>query len=211
VNDWVPIIVGYGIILVAIIAARAMPNSTIGVELRRSYGVTPSGDRGHRTREDYLKSAGLAFAASVGLALTCMGAGVLMDRYPIGSRANLAASTYSFGAFLLMGVALLLTAGSLWRYLFFRVVLPDTPAHRLSFADAIDRLLDGAITDNERIEHLEVRYKQREIEEIRRSTLKLVRKHGVSLPENHRSQIRQLTAGIRASAILHQRQSSPQA
>jgi hypothetical protein len=199
-TDWVPIIVGFVIIAAAIIAVRRMPHSALAKELRRSYGVAPTGDRGFRTRRDHAKSAGVAALVTLGLGATFLFAGLMMQRYPNGSRANLIASTYMFMAFLLTGVAALVALRALWKAASWHIELPDTPEHRRGFADAIDHFLDGSTSPDERANYLDVRYLHPQIEAIRRSTLKLVSKHNGSLPDDFRRQIKELTASIRASA-----------
>ena len=81
-----------------------------------------------------------------------------------------------------------------------RVELPDTPDHRRKLADAIDHLVDGVASSEERAEFLDVRYLHPQIEPVRRATVMLVAKYDADLPEHFRAQIKQWTAGIRGSA-----------
>jgi hypothetical protein len=199
-NDWLVVGVGVVVIVVARAIARFRPHSSIGQELRRSYGARATGERGVRTRHDHLRSAGLAAIAFVGLFLTAIVADRFATGLPDGSNGNLIASTYGFCAFLLSLVALTVLLLSLWKAAVWRVELPDTPEHRRALADAIDHLLDGQLDPAERANVLQVRYLHAEIEEIRRSTLRLVSKHPSGLPDSFRAQIKGFTATIRASA-----------
>jgi hypothetical protein len=67
--------------------------------------------------------------------------------------------------------------------------------------DAIDHLLDGNVSPEERRDYLDVSYTQPQLEQIRRATLKLVKQHSAGVPEDYRTQIKRWTAGIRASAV----------
>src|SRR6185503_7797514 len=126
-QDWLPIIVGALIIVVAIAVMRLAPSSAWGSELRRSYGVQPTGTRGIRTRRDHLRSAGFAALLAVLLEMTSMGVGELAFRYPEESRASIIAQTYTFAAFLLAAMAAVSMLRSLWKAAVWRVELPDTP------------------------------------------------------------------------------------
>jgi hypothetical protein len=199
-GDWVPITAGCGLTAVAILVARLAPQSPVGAELRRSYGIAPSGARGYRTRRDHVKSAGLALLAASGLALTAIGAGTLVERFPNGSRGNLIAATYSFSAFLLGGVAVLVTLVALWKAILWRIELPDSPEHRRAFADAIDHLVDGVASEAEARDYINVRYESRTIEAVRRTALRLLRRYGGDLPSDHRERIKEFTAAVRSTA-----------
>jgi MFS family permease len=198
-NEWLPIIAGLCIIGIAFGIVRFAPNSVWGQELRRSYGVRPTGARGNRTRRDHLRSAGLAAAASAALLVTSLVAGYVMDRTPDGTSADQTAWAYLFTAFMLAAIAALALLRSLWKATVWRIELPDTPEHRRRLADAIDHLVDGVASGEERAEFLDVRYLHPQIEQVRRATLKLVRQHRADLPDHFRRQIKQWTAGIRGS------------
>jgi hypothetical protein len=198
-NEWIPVAVGAALVVLARAIAHFLPDSFVAQELRRPYGVSPSGPRGVRTRRDHLRSAGLALIATIVLlptgTATMVYAGDLSDDTTIFR----VAMAYGFCAVLmgLLAAAALLIA--FWKAARWRIELPDTPEHRRALADAIDRLLDGELGDAERSAVLQVRYLHPEIEEIRRSTLRLVSKHPTGLPEGFREQIKGFTATIRAS------------
>jgi len=199
-SDWIPVIAGILIIAVAVAIVRLAPHSAWGEELRRSYGVRPTGPRGVRTRRDHLRSAVLAGVTAALLAGTSVAAGSFTEGLPDDSRGTWIALAYMFVAFLLAAMAAVTAARALWKGVVWRVELPDTPEHRRGLADALDRLLDGDLSPDERAEYLDVRYLQPQLEQIRRATLKLVRQHRAGIPEDFRVQIKQWTAGIRASA-----------
>ncbi|MEP6492452.1 MAG: hypothetical protein ABJF01_07235 [bacterium] len=198
-NEWVPVAIGAALVVIARGIARFYPNSFVGHELRRSYGVSPTGERGVRTRHDHLRSSGLALIAAAVLLPTGIGTVLFAQRLPDDSMSYLVALAYGFGA-ILMG---LLAAGvllfALWKAARWRVELPDTPEHRRALADAIDRLLDGGVSAAEHTAVLQVRYLHPEIEEIRRATLRLISKHPSGLPDGFREQIKNFTATIRGS------------
>jgi hypothetical protein len=199
VSTWLPIIVGIAIIAGAVLIARLAPDSTWGQELRRSYGVRPTGVRGHRTRRDHLRSAALSLVLAAVLLGTSFGVAILGEDAVLGSSTNTIAETYSFVSFLLAAMATLATVRSLWKAAMWSVELPDTPAHRRALADAIDHLLDGKISPEERAEFLDVRYVQPQLEQIRKATVRLVAQHRTGVPDHYREQIKEWTAGIRAS------------
>jgi len=198
-NEWVPVSIGVAIVVLARGIVRFLPNSFVAQELRRSYGASATGDRGVRTRGDHLRSSGLAVVTAAALLLTAFGTLTLADRFPTESTANLIALTYGFLATLLGLVAAAVLVHALWKAARWRVELPDTPEHRRALADAIDHLLDGELDATERAEVLQVRYLHPEIEEIRRSTLRLLSKHPSGLPDGFRDQIKNFTATIRGS------------
>jgi hypothetical protein len=198
--DWLPILAGFCIIAVAIGIVRFAPNSVWGQELRRSYGVRPTGKRGNRTRRDHLRSAGLAAVMCAALFATSVVAALIMDRAPDDTSADQTAWAYLFTAFMLATLAALALLRSLWKATVWRVELPDTPDHRRKLADAIDHLIDGVASSEERVEFLDVRYLHPQIEQVRRATLKLVAHHRTGLPDHFRAQVKHWTAGIRGSA-----------
>jgi hypothetical protein len=199
-SDWVPILVGFLIIAIAVVIMRVAPHSAWSQELRRSYGARPTGERGHRTRHDHLRSAGLGGVAAVALLVTAIVAGSVADRAPDDTRANVIALTYMLVALLLGVMAVASAARSLWKAAAWRVELPDTPEYRRALADALDHLLDGDVSPQERHDYLDVSYVQPQLEQIRRATLKLVKQHTAGVPDDYRTQIKRWTAGIRASA-----------
>lgn len=199
-NNWLPIVAGAAIILLAMAILRFAPNSAWAHELRRSYGVRPTGERGNRTRRDHLFSAGLSGLSAVALMVTSSIAGSFVERGPDDSRLGAIALSYSFVGLILALMAVASAVRSLWKASAWRIELPDTPEHRRRLADAIDHLIDGGLSSDERRDYLDVNYLQPQLEQIRRATLKLSRENPSGLPEDFRVQIKQWTAGIRASA-----------
>ena len=199
-SDWIPIIAGVAIIALAVGVVRFAPHSAWAQELRRSYGIRPTGERGNRTRRDHLLSAGLGGIAAIVLLATSIAAAAFAQRTPDDTSDSGIALAYMFVAFLLGMMAITSMARSLWKAAVWRMELPDTPEHRRQLADALDHLLDGALSPEERRDYLEVVYLQPQLEQIRRATLKLARQHEAGIPEDFRVQIKRWTAGIRASA-----------
>jgi hypothetical protein len=200
VEDSTPIVAGIVIILLAIGLVRFAPNSVWGQELRRSYGVSPSGARGNFTRRDHLRSAGYSAMLSIALELTSYGTAAFGADSPNDSTGAAIAFTYTIGAFFLAAMAAIATVRSLWKALRWRMELPDTPEHRRGLANAIDHLLDGQLSAQERADFLDVRYLQPQLEQIRRAVMALSSKHAAQgMPDSFRSQIKEWTAGIRSS------------
>lgn len=199
-TNWAPILAGFAIIVAAIAIVRLAPNSAWGQELRRSYGIRPTGERGQRTRRDHVRSAGLAAITGVGLLITSIVADSFIDRAPENPSAGAIALSYSFVASILTLMAAVSAIRSLWKASAWRMELPDTPEHRRGLADAIDHLLDGGISPDEQRDFLDVVYLQPQLEQIRRATLRLSRQNTGGMPDDYRIQIKQWTAGIRASA-----------
>lgn len=199
--DWLPIVVGVLIIAVAFGIVRFAPDSVWGQELRRSFGVRPTGSRGNRTRRDHLRSAGLSAATCAALFATSVVAAIIMDRAPDESNADRTAWAYLFTAFMLAALAALALLRSLYKAAIWRLELPDTPDHRRRLADALDHLVDGIASADEHREFVDVRYLHPQIEHVRRATVKLVSQHGGQdgLPDHFRRQIKRWTAGIRGS------------
>jgi hypothetical protein len=199
VENSAPIVAGIIIILLAVGIARFAPNSTWGQELRRSYGIRPNGPRGNFTRRDHVRSAGWSAVLAIVLELTSYAAASFGADAPNESRGAAIAFTYTIAAFFLAAMAFIAMLRSLWKALRWRMELPDTPEHRRDLANAIDHLLDGQLSPQEREDFLDVRYLQPNLEQIRRAVLTLSSKHKSGMPESFRAQIKEWTAGIRAS------------
>src|SRR5215831_13424730 len=112
---WLPVLVGAAIIAAAFAIIRFAPNSVWSQELLRQYGVRPSGDRGHRTRRDHLRSAGLGGAAAAALMVTAFLAALVATSVPTEAPSGLIALTYAFVSFLLGLTAVASTVRSLWK------------------------------------------------------------------------------------------------
>ena len=200
-ENWLPVVVGIAIIVVAVAIVRLAPDSVWGQELRRSYGVRPTGPRGNFTRRDHVRAAGLAAIIATLLELTAFGAASLGERFEAESQSQVVAATYTIAALLLAGIAMVSMLRSLLKAAVWRVELPDTPAHRRGLANAIDHLLDGELSPEEQAQFLDVRYVHPQLEQIRRATVRLVAQHQArGIPDGFRSQIKAWTAGIRESA-----------
>jgi hypothetical protein len=197
--NWVPILAGFCIIAVAFAIVRFAPDSAWGQELRRSYGIQPSGARGNRTRRDHLRSAGLAAGVCAALVATSAVAALVADRATDGTNTDRTASAYLFTAFMLAVLAALALVRSLYKATVWHVELPDTPDHRRKLADAIDHLVDGVASAEERAEFLDVQYLHPQIESVRRATMLLVAKHDSELPDHFRVQVKRWASGIRQS------------
>src|SRR5215468_8324610 len=98
-ENWLPVVVGIAIIVVAVAIVRLAPDSVWGQELRRSYGVRPTGPRGNFTRRDHVRAAGLAAIIATLLELTSFGVAMFGDRFDDESRGALLAATYTIAAF----------------------------------------------------------------------------------------------------------------
>ncbi|HEY9227449.1 MAG TPA: hypothetical protein VIP11_12420, partial [Gemmatimonadaceae bacterium] len=122
-TNWLPIVVGVLIIIVALGIARLAPHSAWGQELNRSYGVRATGERGNRTRRDQLRSAALAALVATLLELTSFGTAQIGLDLPEDSRRGMIAATYTFAAFLLAAMAALSMLRSLWKAAVWRVEL----------------------------------------------------------------------------------------
>lgn len=199
-SDWAPVIAGVIIIAVAVGVLRFAPNSAWAQELRKSYGITPTGPRGNRTRRDHLLSAALAGALAVALDVTSALASSFVAKTPGDTRLAATALAYTFVGFLLGMMAGVSALHSLWKAARWRMELPDTPEHRRGLADALDHFLDGGLSLEERRDYLDVVYLHPQLEQIRRATLKLARQNQSGIPDDFREQIKRWTAGIRASA-----------
>ena len=143
---------------------------------------------------------GLSGLSAVALMVTSSVAGSFVERGPDDSRLGAIALSYSFVGVVLALMAVASAIRSLWKASAWRIELPDTPEHRRRLADAIDHLVDGGLSPDEQREYLDVIYLQPQLEQVRRATLKLSRQNPTGLPEDFRVQIKQWTAGIRASA-----------
>src|SRR5690349_25106257 len=102
-----PIVAGIVIILAAFVLVRFAPNSVWGQELRRSYGIRPTGARGNFTRRDHVRSAGWSAILAVVLELTSYAAASFGADAPNESRGGAIAFTYTIGAFFLAAMAII--------------------------------------------------------------------------------------------------------
>lgn len=123
-GSWSPVLFGNAFIVVVITAVAIAPNSWWGRELRRGYGIRPTGQGGSYTRWDHFRAAILALVG--GIILVAMGflVAILGDRYPTASTANSIAMAYMFGFVLLGGLAILCAIIAAWNGLRWRPTDP---------------------------------------------------------------------------------------
>ena len=119
-GSWSPVIVGNLFIAVVLLAMVIAPRTWWAKELRRSYGVRPTGTGGRLSRADYFRSAGAALLAAIVLVGAALGVAVLADWLAPGGMPSTIAQVYSFGFVLLGGVALLSASIAAWNGLWWR-------------------------------------------------------------------------------------------
>jgi hypothetical protein len=124
-GPWTPVLVGNAFIVIVIATVAIAPHSWWAVELRRGYGIRPTGEDGAYTRWDHFRAAMVAFVAAILLVALGFGIAILGDRYPTNSTANNVAMAYMFGFILLGGLALLCSLIAAWNGLRWR---PETRA-----------------------------------------------------------------------------------
>jgi hypothetical protein len=111
-NEWIPVVVGFGGLAVLLIFLWLFPKTTWAEEAARRIGVRPTGLYGLNTRRDRLRTAIFsAITAPVLLALAFT-AYAIGDMFPGLSKANWTAAAYGFGFFLLAAMAALVCIGS---------------------------------------------------------------------------------------------------
>jgi hypothetical protein len=113
---------------------------------------------------------------------------------------NYAASAVMFGAFLLAGIAVLICIAALVKFVWWRLELPDRPEHRRALADSLDLLIDGGLGTADRAAFVDARYLEGEIDQVRRSIVRVVSQHPSGVPVTVRDQLREWTSRIRESA-----------
>jgi hypothetical protein len=142
-GEWIPVIAGYGFLIVLLIVAAMAPNAWWVQELARRYGVRPSGPFGIFTRRDLFVRAAMSAVAAVGCLALALAASAIMLRIPDYRLGNQVATTYLFAFVLLASVATLAAVIALWQAVFYRPRRPPAPldprAWR-SLASLLDRL-----------------------------------------------------------------------
>ena len=113
-GPWTPVLVGNAFIIIVIAAVAIAPRSWWAQELRREYGVRPSGEEGAYTRRDHFRAATIALLGSILLVALGFAIAILGDRYPTMSTASNVAMAYMFGFVLLGGVAFLCSMIAAW-------------------------------------------------------------------------------------------------
>lgn len=146
-NDWLPLAIGLAIIVVGIALVVTRPTSSVALELRRVYGVRPSGAYNLMNRHDLLRRAGYSFVAAGTLFASSFALFPLTDRLANESTPRLVLEGYFFMAFLLGGVAALAAILSLLSIAVWRPRTIETTPDRLAdFADYLTRLSRGDIS-----------------------------------------------------------------
>jgi hypothetical protein len=144
-NEWLPLVVGFGGLAIILLILRVFPDSTWSQEARRYVGVQPKGAHSAKTRSDRLKTAGLSAVAMPILFGLAVWSYRISDNYPGLSRSSWAAQTYGFCFFLLGAMAGLVFIGSLFGTLFWRPTVvksdPDQTAEKL--ADILALFAEG--------------------------------------------------------------------
>src|SRR5262245_20723829 len=134
-NAWIPVLVGFGVIAVVIVASRVLPRSWLHTELGKWYGAKPSGAFFVMSRRDLGRRAIYSAIAAALLAVSSFALVVLVERAPNGSRAQLIAQTYLLIAVVLAGVAALAAILSAINIVFWRPRrLEMTPIRWLNLA-----------------------------------------------------------------------------
>ena len=113
-GPWTPVLVGNAFILFVIAAVALAPHSWWAQELRRGYGIRPTGEDGTYTRRDHFRAATVAFVGSLVLIAVGFAVAVLGERYPTMSTANNVAMTYMIGFVLLGALAFACAVIATW-------------------------------------------------------------------------------------------------
>ena len=119
-GPWTPVIVGNAFIVFVLAAVAFAPHSWWAQELRRGYGIRPTGEDGAYTRRDHFRAAIVAFIGGILLVALGFAIAILGDHYPTMSTANNVAMAYMFGFVLLGGLAILCSAIAVWNGLRWR-------------------------------------------------------------------------------------------
>ncbi len=124
-SSWLPVVTGFGVIALTLVAIAIFPRTWWARELTRCYGVRPTGPDGRYRRRDALRGAGLS--ALLGTVLLAAGFGVfaITEPYPDLSTLNRIGSTYLVAFSILGGMAYLGALLLLWRAAFWRDSLPS--------------------------------------------------------------------------------------
>ncbi|MDB4908905.1 MAG: hypothetical protein JWO05_3689 [Gemmatimonadetes bacterium] len=173
-GEWLPVAVGWMLILVAIVVARSRPDSFVGRELRRVVSFRATGERGHHTRRDTLRAMGLCAGTAALLFGVGLGLGELAQGLDTLSRVGMAMQSYSFIGFILSVMAAVIALGWGLRSLFWR---PPPPPVELelwpAFADLLDALADGRVSREDWDARLGTAFTDPVLERMRRDCLKL--------------------------------------
>jgi hypothetical protein len=119
-NEWIPVVVGFGGLAILLLLLWLFPNTTWAEEAARQIGVRPTGLYALKTRRDRLKTAGVSGLAAPILLALAFAAYAIAEKFPGISKANWTAGAYGFGLFLLAAMAAIVCVGSglgalIWR------------------------------------------------------------------------------------------------
>ena len=106
-NEWSPIIAGFGFITVVLLAVVVFRHTEWARDLTRPRGLERSGPGGEALPRDLLWLAAGALMVGAALFAIALASHEVSTRFPNLSTISLIASVYFFVAFLLSGLALL--------------------------------------------------------------------------------------------------------
>jgi hypothetical protein len=113
-GEWSPLIVGFGYIGLIIALVALFPNAWWSRDLRRSYGIKPTGPNDSYSRRDFFRGAGVCAILSILLMGGAFLVMALAQRFPNLSLANNITAAYGFMCVLLSGLAALCSLIILW-------------------------------------------------------------------------------------------------
>lgn len=128
-SEWVPVVAGFGLIVLIVELAKRAPRSWMTAELYKWYGAKPRGPYLTLTRRDQARRGMYSALAAVALIASAFALSPLAERFPNGSRTQLTVEAYFFVAFILGALAafaglIALGSAAFWRPR--RVKLSDT-------------------------------------------------------------------------------------
>jgi len=168
-NEWLPVVVGFGLIAFMLAARRFLPRTWLAGELRQWYGAKPHGPYLALTRRDYGRRFSYSALAAIALIGSSAALFPLTERFPNESRIRLTLEVYFFLAFILGAVAglsgvLALLSAAFWRPK--RVKL--SARGRLDLAKYLGALGDGELEHAAWRDFSAGRFEDQRIETMRR-------------------------------------------
>jgi hypothetical protein len=113
-RDWLPHIVGFGLVGLLLAFIRRNPESEWTAALLTYYGVRPSGTDGHFRPVDHFKAAGVSVVLCVVLLGISIGALGSVQSFDNNSRGNWTLAAAGFAAFLLSLLSLACAMIATW-------------------------------------------------------------------------------------------------
>ena len=168
-NEWLPVVVGFGLIALMLATRRFFPRTWLAGELRQWYGAKPHGPYLALTRRDYGRRFSYSALAAIALIGSAVALFPLTERLPNESRTRLTLEVYFFLAFILGAVAGLAAALSLFAAAFWRpkrVKLSERGT--LDLANYLGLLSDGELEHSAWRDFSAVRFEDERIEAMRR-------------------------------------------